>query len=92
MRIGSAGQFSHIWIESRDTLGNAKTYGGDSWRVMVRSEIGAVAADVFDHNNGSYEALVLLMAPGKFNLDVRLDYTLCDGFRNPPLKWFQMGK
>lgn len=69
-----------------------KRYGGDSWRVMVRSDPATVAADIFDYNNGSYEALFLLMEPGLYTLDIKLDYTLCDGLRNPPVEWFHKGK
>ncbi len=89
--MAPAGQFTHIWIESRDKLGNPKNYGGDSWRVMIRSDEATLAADVFDFNNGTYEAVALLMEPGTYTLDVRLDYTLCDGFRNPPVEWFHEG-
>ena len=78
-----------MWIESRDALGKPKTYGGDSWRVMILSNQATVAADVFDHNNGSYEALFLLKEPGIYQLHVKLDYTLCDGLRNPPIDAFQ---
>ena len=90
--VAPAGQFTHIWIESRDKLGRPKSYGGDSWRVMVRSDQATLAADVFDFNNGTYEALVLLMDPGTYTLDVRLDYTLCDGLRNPPVEQFYKRK
>ena len=88
-RVAPAGQFTHIWIQSRDKLGKPKRYGGDSWRVMIRSEGATLAADVFDHNNGTYEALALIMEPGWYTLDVRLDYTLCDGLRTPPVEWFK---
>ena len=90
-KMAPAGQFSHIRIEARDNLGNPKNYGGDSWRVMIRSEGATLAADVFDFNNGTYEALALLMEPGLYTLDVKLDYTLCDGLRNPPVEWFHKG-
>ena len=55
------------------------------------NEAATLSADVFDYNNGSYEALALIMDPGVYTLDIRLDYTLCDGLRNPPLEWFQKG-
>ena len=90
-KMAPAGQFSHIRIESRDKLGNPKEYGGDSWRVMMRSDEATVAADVADLNNGTYEAFALIMEPGIYTLDIRLDYTLCDGFRDPPVEWFHKG-
>ena len=90
-KIAPAGQFSHILIESRDKLNKPKKYGGDSWRVMIRSEEANLAADVTDLNNGTYEAFALIMDPGIYTLDIRLDYTLCDGLRNPPVEWFHKG-
>ena len=86
-----AGQFTRIWIQSHDKSNNPKNYGGDSWRVKLVNEAATLSADVFDYNNGSYEALALIMDPGVYTLDIRLDYTLCDGLRNPPLEWFQKG-
>lgn len=91
VKVAPAGQFSHIRIESRDMLGNLKLYGGDSWRVTLRNPEATIATDVFDLNNGSYEALTLIMEPGMYELDLRLDYTLCDGLRNPPVEWFHKG-
>ena len=90
-RTAPAGQFSRILIESRDQLGNLKNVGGDSWRVMMRSDEATVAAEVTDLKNGTYEAFALIMEPGVYTLDIRLDYTLCDGFRNPPVEWFHKG-
>ena len=89
--MAPAGQFTHILIESRDKLGNPKTIGGDSWRVMIKSEKATLAADVADLNNGTYEAFALIMDPGIYTLDIRLDYTLCDGLRDPPVEWFHKG-
>ena len=55
------------------------------------NEAATLSADVFDYNNGSYEALALIMDPGVYIVDIRLDYTLCDGLRDPPLEWFRKG-
>ena len=42
----------------------------------------------FYHNKGTYEALFLFMKPGIYQLSISLDYSLCDGFEDPPRDWF----
>ena len=88
--IRPAGEFSKIFIQSRTSDNRTKTIGGDSWRVYVRGP-SSIAATVFDHNNGTYEALFLIMEPGVYQLMIYLDYSLCDGFRDPPRDWFIKG-
>ena len=46
---------------------------------------------VFDLQNGSYEVLFLIQEPGVYSVEIYLDHTLCDGFRDPPSDWFQAG-
>ena len=53
--------------------------------------LGSVAATVFDHNNGTYEALFLIGEPGVYQVIIHLDYSLCDGFRDPPRDCFIKG-
>jgi len=48
-----------------------------------------LAGTVFDHNNGVYEVLFLIMEPGAYKINVTLDYTLCDGLIDPPVEWFR---
>ena len=88
--IRPAGEFSRIFIQSKTSDNKTKTIGGDTWRVSIRgpSKLGAT---MFDHHNGTYEALFLLTEPGSYELMVYLDYSLCDGFRNPPKDWFIRG-
>jgi len=86
-----AREYSRLFIQSKTTDGRDKTYGGDSWRVYVRGP-ASIAATVFDHNNGTYEALFLVMEPGEYRLEIYLDYSLCDGLRDPPWNWFIIGK
>ena len=91
MDIQPAGQFSRIFIQTRNARGQDKTMGGDFWRVYFTGPAN-VSAMIFDHQNGTYEAIALLMEPGNYMVRVILDYTLCDGLRDPPKNWFQLGK
>ena len=91
MDIQPAGQFSRIFIQTRNARGQDKTMGGDFWRVYFTGPAN-VSAMIFDHQNGTYEAIALLMEPGNYMVRVILDYTLCDGLRDPPKNWFQHGK
>ena len=84
--IRPAGEFSKIFIQSKTSDNRTKLIGGDTWRVYVRGPT-SVAATVFDHNNGTYEALFLITEPGVYKLMIYLDYSLCDGFKDPPRNW-----
>ena len=88
--IRPAGEFSKIFIQSKTSDNRTKFIGGDSWRVFVRGPT-SVAATVFDHNNGTYEALFLITEPGVYKLMIHLDHSLCDGFKDPPRDWFIKG-
>ena len=88
--IRPAGEFSKIFIQSKTSDNRTKMIGGDTWRVYVRGP-SSVAPTVFDHNNGTYEALFLITEPGVYQLMIYLDYSLCDGFKDPPHDWFIKG-
>ena len=88
--IRPAGEFSKIFIQSKTSDNRTKLIGGDTWRVYVRGPT-SIAATVFDHNNGTYEALFLITEPGVYQLKIYLDYSLCDGFKDPPRDWFIIG-
>ena len=88
--IRSAGEFSKIFIQSRTSNNRTKTIGGDAWRVYVHGP-SSVAVTVFDHNNGTYEALFLITEPGVYQVIIYLDYSLCDAFKDPPHDWFVKG-
>ena len=88
--IRPAGEFSKIFIQSKTSDNRTKLIGGDTWRVYVRGPT-SIAATVFDHNNGTYEALFLITEPGVYQLMIYLDYSLCDGFKDPPRDWFITG-
>ena len=88
--IRPAGEFSKIFIQSKTSDNRTKLIGGDTWRVYLRGPT-SLAATVFDHNNGAYEALFLITEPGVYQLMMYLDYSLCDGFKDPPRDWFIKG-
>ena len=89
--IQPSGQFSRIFIQTRTANGQEKTIGGDFWRVFFTGPAN-VSATVFDHQNGTYEAIALLVETGTYNVRAYLDYSLCDGLRDPPEDWFRVGE
>ncbi|XP_028403765.1 uncharacterized protein LOC114526376 [Dendronephthya gigantea] len=88
--IRPAGEFSRFFIQSKTSNNHTKNIGGDSWRVHIKGR-SSVSATVFDHNNGVYEVLFLLMEAGFYQIEITLDYTLCDGFKDPPAYWYKKG-
>lgn len=89
--IKPAGHFSRIGIQTVSNDGRDKFFGGDSWRVHIRGPI-TVSPTVIDHNNGSYEILFLAVYPGHYRIYMVLEYSLCDGYKEPPVNWFIKGK
>ena len=89
--IQPSGHFSRIFIQTRTASGQEKTIGGDFWRVFFTGPAN-VSATVFDHQNGTYEAIALLVETGTYNVRAYLDYSLCDGLRDPPEDWFRLGE
>ena len=89
--IRPAGQFSRFDIQSvtRDNIN--KKIGGDSWRVHIRGP-SSMSPTVIDHNNGKYEVSFLVLEPGKYDVEVVLEYSLCDGYKDPPKDWFIEGQ
>ena len=88
--IRPAGEFSKIFIQSKTADNRTKLIGGDSWRVHLRGP-SSLGATVFDHENGTYEILFLIMEPGNYQVVIFLDFSLCDGFKEPPADWFIKG-
>ena len=89
--IRPAGQFSRFFIQSQYVSGRSKGVGGDLWHVFIRGPT-SVSATVFDHTNGTYEVLFLLLEPGNYSVEIRLDTSQCDGLTEPPLDWFIKGE
>ena len=83
--------FSRILIHTKTASGEPKTLGGDFWTVYFEGP-STVAATVFDHENGTYEAVALLMEFGNYTIHAFLEYSLCDGLKDPPSDWFKFGK
>ena len=88
--IRPAGEFSRFFIQSRTSSNYTKKIGGDSWRIHIKGT-SSVSVTVFDYNNGIYEAIFLLMEAGYYRIEIKLDYTLCDGFKDPPVDWYRKG-
>ncbi|KAK2561129.1 hypothetical protein P5673_016270 [Acropora cervicornis] len=88
--IRPAGEFSKIFIQSKTADNRTKLIGGDSWRVHLHGP-SSLGATVFDHENGTYEILFLIMEPGNYQVIIYLDFSLCDGLKEPPADWFIKG-
>ncbi|XP_031567322.1 uncharacterized protein LOC116302232 [Actinia tenebrosa] len=88
--LNPSGRFSRFVIQSRTKAKIPQKSGGDSWLVRIKGE-AYISATVIDHDNGTYEVLFLPMEPGDYQAQIRLDYSLCDGYRDPPPDWFIIG-
>jgi hypothetical protein len=51
-----------------------------------------VAATVFDHGNGSYEAIALIVDPGKYLLMAIVERSLCEGMKDPTPEFYTQCK
>ena len=85
------GEFSRFFIQSVTNDGVVKRTGGDSWRVHIRQGPASLAPMVIDHDDGTYEVMFLALEPGNYSAKVFLDYTLCEGYRDPPEDWYIKG-
>ncbi|XP_066019992.1 uncharacterized protein [Pocillopora verrucosa] len=89
--VKAQGEFSRFFIQSVTKSGQLKETGGDSWRVHIRQGPASLTPIVVDHNDGTYEVLFLALEPGNYSVQAILDFTLCDGFRDPPEDWYIKG-
>ena len=89
--IRHAGEFSRISIVTKARTGLTKTIGGDSWRIKINGT-ASLNAKVIDHSNGTYDVIFLCMDQGVYFVHIYLDYSLCNGLRDPPRDWFKKGK
>lgn len=89
--IKPAGYFSKIVIQTVLRNKIKKKIGGDFFRAYI-SGPSSLTATVIDHNDGTYELLFLVMVPGRYKVQVILDYTQCEGIKDPPQDWFARGK
>ena len=90
-QIQPAGQYSRFFIQSQNSHGVAKYRGGDSWRVHIYGP-ASLNPLVRDVGNGTYEIKFLALESGKYKAHVYLDYSLCDGIKDPPQHWFIQGR
>ena len=90
LEVKPAGQFSRLIIQSYNSMNTLKHIGGDSWRIFLRGKF-SVPVTLVDHMNGTYEAFFLITIPGNYHLELFLEYTLCDGYKDPPPEWFLRG-
>eukprot|EP00112_Aurelia_sp_Birch-Aquarium-sp1_P008194 Seg190.1 transcript_id=Seg190.1/GoldUCD/mRNA.D3Y31 product="hypothetical protein" protein_id=Seg190.1/GoldUCD/D3Y31 len=88
--IRPAREISRIFLSTRLKNGSDKTIGGDSWRVRINGT-ATINAHVIDHKNGTYEIVFVCMDEGVYFVYILLDYTLCNGLRDPPENWFRKG-
>ena len=87
MDIRPAGQFSRFFIRTKTNDGRYKVFGGDFWKVILFGP-ATVAATVFDHGNGSYEAIALIADPGRYSVVAIVERTLCEGMLDPTAEFF----
>ena len=59
--------------------------------MYIRQGPASLAPQVWDLGNGLYEVMFLAMEPGHYSAQITLDFTLCDGLREPPVDWFITG-
>ena len=52
----------------------------------------SVAATVFDHGNGSYEAVALIVDPGEYSLLAIIERSLCEGMKDPSPEFYSSSK
>ena len=91
MIIRASGDYSTIVIKSCDKFGSPKTIGGDEWRVQVVGP-SFVEPQVQDLQDGSYRVSFLIFEAGRYEIKVRLENTLCDGFKDPPFDWIKKSR
>lgn len=90
--IKPVGYPSSLTIHTRDTLGREKSYGGDSWLITLDGKDYRYWFHLADRRNGSYDGAFVIKQAGRFSLAVYLEFTLCDGLRDPPPYWYREGK
>ena len=81
--IEASGDFSRVFIKTRNGSGVYRSTGGDGWQVYLKGP-SILTASVFDLGNGTYEAVFLPVVPGVYKLYAKLIYTACIGIKKPP--------
>ncbi|CAB4040435.1 Hypothetical predicted protein, partial [Paramuricea clavata] len=86
-----SGDFSRVFIKTRNATGFYRTSGGDGWQVYLKGP-SVLTASVFDLGNGTYEVVFLPVVPGEYKLYANLIYTACIGIKKPPETHKSLGK
>ena len=88
--VRPAGEISRLFITTVNRNGEFKTEGGDSWRVKINGT-ASLSPRIQDKGDGTYEVVFLCRYEGIYNVYIYLDYSLCNGLRDPPVDWFIRG-
>ena len=81
----------HLKIFSKSLYEEYKTFGGDSWIVTVTNDQISFSVDMLDKNDGTYESFIEVPENGLYNVTIKLLYSLCEGFMDPPKNFFKTG-
>lgn len=88
LHFEKTGEFSKVTLQTRTGDGRNKDVGGDTWRMFVRGG-DRVTPFISDLNNGVYEAQFIVFQPGLYKVEVVLESTLCEAFKDPPQDWLK---
>ncbi|XP_057316371.1 uncharacterized protein LOC130657406 [Hydractinia symbiolongicarpus] len=81
---------AEIVINTYDSNGEKKQAGGDSWMIRVNGA-ASMYVQMRDNNDGSYHTYFELPEVGTYKVVAILEFSLCDGLRDPPPWWFTNG-
>ena len=88
--INSAGCYTKFILMTKTEDGATKKIGGDYWRAFLTGA-GHQNGVVYDLKDGTYEIWFHIKDPGNYTLNLILEFSLCDGLRDPPAGWFERG-
>ena len=81
---------STIVVQTYTNDGRRKRLGGDSWRATLTGTSQQMAT-VYDNMDGTYQVKFRIHESGRYELEMVLELSMCDGLRDPPLRWFELG-
>ena len=84
------GLLSSIVIQTYTSAGQKKNEGGDSWHAILTGASSQMAI-VHDNMDGTYNVLFRIYENGQYKLEMLLEQSMCDGLRDPPIRWFEQG-
>ncbi|XP_046847922.1 uncharacterized protein LOC124441482 [Xenia sp. Carnegie-2017] len=89
--IQRSGDFSRVYIRTKNASGYYRTTGGDGWQVYIKGP-SISTATVFDLRNGTYEIVFLPVVSGQYTLFAYLIYTACVAINRPPRQQRVLGR